>query len=774
MTAEFRVLGTLEVTARGQAIGLPAGQVHAVLAGLLLHANESVSVEQIARWLWDGSPPSPGRAAQAVHLVVARLRKALGEANVVATAANGYVALVRPDQLDLLRFRELVASGAHAEALSLWRGPLLPDVVSDSLHREEIARLAAEHRRLTASVPHQLPAANPHFVGREPELAALSAAGPVVVVTGTAGVGKTTLAVRWCQAVADLFPGGQLHVNLRGFDPRGEPARPEDVLRGFLDALGVPAGQLPSTVDERAALFRSLLAGRKMLVLLDNARDANQVRLLLPESPDCLVVVTSRDQLTGLGHPITLTTLTPDQSVAVLARHLGHDRVQAEAGAVHDVVARCAGLPLALAVVAARAATTSFPLRELADELADARLDVLSEDDSTTNVRAVFSWSYRQLSPAAARLFRLLGGRVVDVHSAAALAGTDVRDALAELERAQLVSETAGRFGCHDLLSAYAAELPEPGREAALDRLLDYYLHCADIADGLMPLPRADTDFQLRHRPAETPPLDTPEDAMAWFDAELTNVVNAVDTAPTHAHQLAQTLSRYLWLRADWLTWLRVCTVALPSTEGLPEPRLRTLFNISAAHHRMGDFDEALRWIERALPVSTEVSPNAHALALSSMGHALLEQQRYDEAEQCYREAALEADQPGTEAVIRHNLAILLGRVGRFEEAEREFSEAFPLYEKADHHIGVIDCHCNVAEMQLSRGELAEALDSARIALDLAQAHGSRKLEATSLELIGDALGSTAHWEQALAIYEELQEPEADRVRAKVQAERKV
>jgi tetratricopeptide (TPR) repeat protein len=389
-------------------------------------------------------------------------------------------------------------------------------------------------------------------------------------------------------------------------------------------------------------------------------------------------------------------------------------------------------------------------------------------------VRAVFSWSYRRLSPAAGRLFRLLGGRVVDVHSAAALAGADVRDALAELERAQLVSEAAGRYGCHDLLSAYAAELPEPDREAALDRLLDYYLHCADIADGLMPLPRGDTDFQLRHRPTGTPPLHTPEDAMAWFDAELTNIVNAVDTAPTHAHQLAQTLSRYLWLRADWLTWLRVCEVALPSTEGLPEPRLRTLFNISAAHHRMGDFDEALRWIERALPVSTEVSANAHALALSSMGHALLEQERYDEAEQCYLEAALEADQPGTEAMIRHNLAILMGRVGRFDEAEREFSEAFPLYEKAGHHIGVIDCHCNVAEMQLSRGDLAEALDAARIALDLARAHGSRKLEATSLELIGDALGSAAHWEQALVIYEELREPEADRARAKIQADRNV
>jgi tetratricopeptide (TPR) repeat protein len=154
------------------------------------------------------------------------------------------------------------------------------------------------------------------------------------------------------------------------------------------------------------------------------------------------------------------------------------------------------------------------------------------------------------------------------------------------------------------------------------------------------------------------------------------------------------------------------------------------------------------------------------------MGHALLELHRFDEAEQCYLEAAVEADQPGTEAVIRHNLATLLGRVGRFEEAEREFTEAFPLYEKAGHHIGVIDCHYNVAEMQLSRGEHAEALETARTALALAREHGSRKHEATSLEQIGDALGSAGHWEQALEIYEELQEPEAERVREKLQAER--
>ncbi|MEV6238217.1 BTAD domain-containing putative transcriptional regulator [Lentzea sp. NPDC051838] len=873
MTAAFRVLGTLAVSVRGRVVPLPAGHGKVVLAGLLLHANEVVPVSRILHWLFGGAPPNPDRAAKTVHMVMNRLRKALGEANVVATAPGGYMAVVRPDQLDLARFRSLVASGEWADALSLWRGPVLTDVVSETLQREEIAPLAEErlaaleariaddlahgrhasvvselrfltgehparetfwahlilalhrdgqsgeareaylavtrylasfgttpsqdlrdlHQRILTGaadlpVPHQLPAVNPHFAGRSSELELLDSVGggSVVVIDGTAGVGKTTLAVSWCHAVASRFPGGQLHVNLRGFDPHSAPARPVDVLRGFLDALQV--ADVPSTVDACSSLFRSVLADRKVLVLLDNARDVGQVLPLLPSSPGCLVVVTSRNRLSGLESArLTLSTLTRPESEVVLARHLGVARLRAEPEAVRDLVSRCAGLPLALAVVAARAATTPFSLRDLADELAGS-LDVLSSDDSPTDVRAVFSWSYQQLSPAAARLFRLFGvpgGGTIGVHALAALAG-GVGSSLAELVQARLLEMVAeDRFGCHDLLAAYAAELAELdlGRSTALDRLLDYYLHCADLADALMPLPRSDTDFPVRHRPSSTPPLDTPEDAMAWFDVELSNVIGAIELAaargrPTHAHQLTYMLSRYLWLRADWSTWLRICLVALPCTEGVPEARMRTLFNISAAHHRLGSYEEALRWASLALPVAAELpvnALNARALTLSSMGHALLELERYDEAEQRYQEAALVADQPGTEAQIRHNLARLLGRVGRHGEAEEEFTEAFPLYEKAGHHVGVIDCHYDLAEMRLELGHFAEAQTSALIALGLAREHGSRMHEATSLEQLGDALdgagaeGAPEHWEQALEIFDELGTSEADRVRGKLE-----
>src|SRR5207344_762677 len=288
--------------------------------------------------------------------------------------------------------------------------------------------------------------------------AAASSAPPAAVisaVSGTAGVGKTALAVHWAHRVAARFPGGQLYVDLRGFDRAGLALDPGQALRGFLEALAVPPERIPEGLDDQVALYRSLLAGQQVLVLLDNARDAAQVRPLLPGSTGCLAIVTSRNHLTGLiaghgAHPLGLDLLTPEGARKLLARRVGADRAGREPGAVDEIIAGCARLPLALTIAAARAATSpGFPLAVFAADLGEAGrvLDPFDSGDVATDIRAVFSWSYRALSPDTARMFRLLGlhpGPDMTAAAAASLAGIAADRAgalLAELTRGHLLSE---------------------------------------------------------------------------------------------------------------------------------------------------------------------------------------------------------------------------------------------------------------------------------------------------------------------------------------------
>src|SRR6185437_2586891 len=262
-------------------------------------------------------------------------------------------------------------------------------------------------------VPAQLPPPVAGFAGRAAELARLDAIGggqadeasavTIAAITGTAGVGKTALAVTWAHRVATRFPGGQLYVDLRGFDPAGPALDPGRALHGFFEALAVPPERIPQALDDQVALYRSLLAGQRVLVLLDNARDAAQVRPLLPGSPGCLAIVTSRNHLTGLiaGHgayPLGLDLLTPDGARELLAGRVGAGRAGREPDAIDEIIDGCARLPLALTIVAARAATSpGFPLAVFAADLREAghALDQFDGDDEATDIRAVFSWSYR-------------------------------------------------------------------------------------------------------------------------------------------------------------------------------------------------------------------------------------------------------------------------------------------------------------------------------------------------------------------------------------------
>jgi DNA-binding SARP family transcriptional activator/tetratricopeptide (TPR) repeat protein len=392
-------------------------------------------------------------------------------------------------------------------------------VLRQDIRAGNLGLAPARRQSLSAAahmVPRQLPAAPRCFTGRCRELNVLSAlvegdlreqTGVVIAaLTGMAGIGKTALAVHWAHQVVDRFPDGHLFVNLRGSCASGTPVKPTDAVRGFLTALGVLPARIPPDTDGQAALYRSLLADRRMLIVLDNAQDAEQVRPLLPGSPGCLVLVTSRNRLTGLAaadgaHLITHEVLTEGESHDLLALSLGAGRVMAEPLAVSELITLCSGLPLALRDVAARAtARPGLPLAALAAEMRDERrrLDVLETGESATSVRMVFSWSRAKLSDRASRMFRLLGvhpGPDITSSAAASLTGLPREQAylaLAELCDEHLLTEyLPGRYTCHDLLHSYAVEEAmiresEADRQAAVHRVLDHYLQAASVASGFL------------------------------------------------------------------------------------------------------------------------------------------------------------------------------------------------------------------------------------------------------------------------------------------------
>ena len=566
--------------------------------------------------LWSGSTlagvPGPYAAAQRIRLDELRLNTqeeslaAVVDLGLYHQAAEELSVLVAAhplrERLRELQMLALYGAGRQAEALDAFRdaerlleeelgvdpGPglramrqrivNLDPALLDPTPVASPAPVASPVSRLRAAapVPAQLPGDVAHFTGRVEQLNTLTElsarAGGTAAVTaigGSAGIGKTALALHWAHQHTARFPDGQLYVNLRGFDPAGTPVPAEAALHGFLDALGVEPAQIPPGLEERAGLYRSLLARRRMLVVLDNARDADQVRPLLPGSADCLVLVTSRDQLSGLvavhgAQSLTLDLLTPGEARDLLAHRLGAARVATQSEVVGELVELCARLPLALNITAARAGMRpDFPLAVFAAELRETRdrLAVLDAGDPATNVRAAFSWSYQTLSPAAARMFRLLGihpGPDITTPAAASLTALDrdqARTALNELTHAHLLTEhTPGRYTFHDLLRAYATEQShthdtDEQRSQALHRALDHYIHTVRRADRLLNSPGGRAPLAVPEpEPGVTP--ETPADdqqAWNWFTAEYQVLLAAIARAAAHGldariYQLAETL----------------------------------------------------------------------------------------------------------------------------------------------------------------------------------------------------------------------------------------
>jgi DNA-binding SARP family transcriptional activator len=667
--------------------------------------------------------------------------------------------------------------------------------------------------------PRQLPATVPNFAGRAAEFAALTKAldgggagrrGRIVTITGVAGVGKTTLAVHWAHQVARRFPDGQLYLNLRGFDPSGTPVAAADALRGFLTALSVPAEMIPATTDAQAGLYRSLLADRRMLVVLDNARDPAQVRPLLPGSAGSMVVVTSRTWLAGLvaaegACPLSLDVLGDAEAAELLTGRLGQERTTAEPEALAELIALCAGLPVALVVVAARAITQPhLSLGKLAAELRASknRLDALSTGDTVTDVRSVFSWSYLSLSAPAARLFRLAGlhpGPSLSAQAAASLAGLPLsaaRRALRELLSARLIDEhAASRFALHDLIREYAAERAkstgtQASRRAAIHRMLDHYLHTALAAGTLLDPEQSWLAPASSVRGVTLGCFADRREAANWFETEHRALMAAITLAADlgfdlHAGQLAVTLTGVLDQSACWEDLAASSAIALAAAQqaGHREAEAYAQRGLGGAFARLGRYGDAHVHLQRCLEQFTDLKnidgqARAH-LNLACLLHLMEDSERALSHGHRARELFGLLQQGAGLAASLNTVGWLEARLGNTELGLGYCQQGLALAQEIGNrviaaatwdslgyvrqllgqHQAAVSCYLRAATMY---AELGSVWYRAEVLINLGDTH----------QAAGDRQAARELWQEALEVYEQAHHPGAERLRAKMQASR--
>ena len=646
--------------------------------------------------------------------------------------------------------------------------------------------------------PRQLPGDVDWFVGRDDEIARLNAlvdrtrdgsSAVVALIVGTAGVGKTALTVHWGHHVAESFPDGSLYINMRGFDPSNDPLSSAEVLSQFIRAIGLPGQHsMPTTVDERSALFRTLTQRRRILIVLDNAVTAEQVRPLIPGTSSCLVIITSRNNLAGLvvregATRITVPTMSDFDSVALLS-HLLPERIPAaESGQDLSTLAeRCAYLPIALRVAADVVARSEFAtLDDLISQLEThaSALDALRvSGDRDTAVASVFSWSYHVLSPRAQRLFRLIGlhtGTSLTVHAAAALCGIghdQCMDSIDELVNAHLIKETRlGRYRLHDLLRAYAirraqSEESAEDRRAAVRRVLFWYLHSADAANRVLAPHRR--HVSLPSLPKDVSPMTFHDYAPAinWCEAERLNLVVATQVAEEMnflevAWKLPSALFSFLYVRSYFDDWTEIYTIGSRAASRLSDPLAKSMMlnRLGVALKEMGRFREALDCFERALSVRRDVRDRSgEATALSNIGLCMTGLGQPTRAIPIFGQAlaiARDAADVWTEAWTLHNLGTAQAAAGELDDARQSQERALLLAHRLDDKIVEGLALQQFGYINYALGDYDEALARQREALKVGRLLGHRTIEANVLFNLGESLEAKGLAEDALAAYTE-------------------
>ncbi|HEX4724180.1 MAG TPA: tetratricopeptide repeat protein [Pseudonocardiaceae bacterium] len=665
------------------------------------------------------------------------------------------------------------------------------DQLADQL-AELVPGLGPAKARLVP-VPRQLPSAPPWFVGRERELGELSAAADGVtstVLVGIGGIGKTWLALHWAHRHASLFPDGQLFVDLRGSSPGGRPMSVPTAMRCLLDALGVDHRTIPVDVAAQTGRYRSLVAGRRMLIVLDNAENTAQVTALLPGSPTCTVLITSRNRMDGLlasvgARRVTVGTLADAEARTLFERRLGRRRVTAEPAAVADLLRYCCGLPLALGIVASQVVDQDgLPLAVPATELRDAatRVGMLDSGDAATSLTAVLSWSYDALSATEARVFCQLGlvtgpdiglpavRALTALTALTALPAADARAVMRALERMSLVQQSSpGRWTMHSLVRLYAADraaelLSEVDRDAAVRRVVDHYLHSAWAADRLLVPHRQVVELGPPADGAMPVAVADQVAAMSWFTAEYACVRAAQDLAVARGWHLA--VWRLAWvqhsfqwqcghLRHQVASW----RAALDAALALENPGACMLAHrlLGSATTRIGRPDDALAHLHRALELAAATGDrrseaDTHRVLARTCGR----RGDHDRA-LVHAVAALEGyrglGSSAHEADALDLVCWCAAELGRYDVAFEHGTAALALYRDMGDSGGEATALDSLGYLAQRTGRYERALECYRQALGLFRGTNPYH-EANTLERVGEVHALLAQAKQARAAWQ--------------------